>query len=68
MAHPGIQAHATDKQLMDYYKVTSGAVVIVSELEQAARIYRNGQLIHSAQIVTGEYAQTNAPRGDPGLQ
>ena len=60
-ATPWNQAHATDKQLMDYYKVTSGAVVIISELEQAARIYQNGQLIHSAQIVTGEYARPTPP-------
>jgi hypothetical protein len=55
------QPHAADKQLMDYYKVTGGTVVVVSELEQAARIYRNGQVIHSAQVVTGEYARPTPP-------
>jgi hypothetical protein len=58
---PWNQSHATDKQLMDYYKVTSGTVVVVSEIEQAARIYQNGQLIHSAQVVTGEYPRPTPP-------
>jgi len=55
------QPHAADKQVMDYYKITGGTVVIVSVLEQAARIYQNGQLIHSAQIVTGKYARPTPP-------
>jgi len=58
---PWNQPHATDKQLMDYYKATSGTVVVVSEIEQAARIYQNGQLIHSAQVVTGEYPRPTPP-------
>lgn len=58
---PWNQPHATDQQLMNYYKVTSGTVVIVSEIEQAARIYQNGQLIHSAQVVTGEYVRPTPP-------
>ena len=55
------QPHATDRQVMDYYKITGGTVVIVSELEQAARIYQNGQLIHSAQVVTGKYVRPTPP-------
>lgn len=55
------QPHATDKQLMDYYKVSNGTVVVISEIEEAARVYQNGQLIHSAQVVTGEYARPTPP-------
>lgn len=58
---PWNQPHATDQQLMNYYKVTSGMVVVVSEIEQAARIYQNGQLIHAAQVVTGEYPRPTPP-------
>jgi hypothetical protein len=58
---PWNQPHATDLQLMNYYKVTSGTVVVVSEIEQAARIYQNGQLIHAAQVVTGEYVRPTPP-------
>lgn len=58
---PWNQSHAADQQVMNYYKVTSGTVVVISEIEQAARIYQNGQLIHSAQVVTGEYARPTPP-------
>ena len=58
---PWNQPHATDKQLMDYYKVTSGTVVVVSEIEQAVRVYQNGQLVHSAQVVTGQYTRPTPP-------
>lgn len=58
---PWNQPHATDQQLMNYYKATSGTVVVVSEIEQAARIYQNGQLIHAAQVVTGEYLRPTPP-------
>jgi hypothetical protein len=58
---PWNQPHTTDQQLMNYYQVTSGTVVVVSEIEQAARIYQNGQLIHSAQVVTGEYLRPTPP-------
>jgi hypothetical protein len=58
---PWNQPHATDQQLMNYYKVTGGTVVVVSEIEQAARIYQNGKLVHSAQVVTGEYPRPTPP-------
>ncbi len=58
---PWNQPHATDQQLMNYYKVSTGTVVVVSEIEQAVRIYQNGQLIHAAQVVTGEYPRPTPP-------
>jgi lipoprotein-anchoring transpeptidase ErfK/SrfK len=50
---PFDQPHATDKQLMDYYKIQSGQVIVVSFIEEALRVYDNGQLVHSFLITAG---------------
>jgi hypothetical protein len=51
---PWNQPHATDTRLMQYYQ-TSGMVIVVSFYEQALRLYDNGKLIKSFQVVTGQY-------------
>jgi lipoprotein-anchoring transpeptidase ErfK/SrfK len=55
------QAHPTDAQLMQYYKTTSGTVIVVSLIEQVERIYQNGQLIRAFQIVTGQPGRPSLP-------
>ena len=37
------QSHASDLQLLQYYNVMSGKVIVVSLREQVARFYDNGQ-------------------------
>jgi lipoprotein-anchoring transpeptidase ErfK/SrfK len=50
---PFNQPHATDKKLMDYYKLQQGQVIVVSFIEESMRIYDNGQLVHSFLITAG---------------
>lgn len=50
---PFDQPHATDTQLMDYYKLQKDQVIVVSFIEESMRIYDNGQLVHSFLITAG---------------
>lgn len=50
---PFDQPHATDKKLMDYYKLQKDQVIVVSFIEEAMRIYQNGTLIRSLLITAG---------------
>ncbi len=50
---PYNQVHHTDTQLMQKYGDTSGKVIVVSLAEQAMRVYQDGQLVNSFQVVTG---------------
>ena len=50
---PYNQVHQTDTQLMQKYGDTSGKVIVVSLAEQAMRVYQDGKLVNSFQVVTG---------------
>ncbi len=47
------EAHATDLQLMQTYGVMRGKVIIISLVEQTARLYQNGALVYWSYVTTG---------------
>jgi hypothetical protein len=56
--------HATDISLMKHYNVygpSSGAVLVVSLIEQTLRYYNNGKLVRSFLIVSGQYLRPSPP-------
>ena len=58
------QPHAADINMMKHYNVygpSSGAVLVVSLIEQTLRYYNNGKLIRSFLIVTGQYLRPSPP-------
>ncbi len=58
------QPHATDISLMKHYNVygpSSGAVLVVSLIEQTLRYYNNGKLVRSFLIVSGQYLRPSPP-------
>jgi L,D-transpeptidase-like protein len=58
------QPHAADISLMKHYNVygpSSGAVLVVSLLEQTLRYYNNGKLVRSFLIVSGQYMKPSVP-------
>jgi L,D-transpeptidase catalytic domain len=61
---PWNQPHATDISLMKHYNVygpSSGAVLVVSLVEQTLRYYNNGKLVRSFLIVSGQYLRPSPP-------
>ena len=61
---PWNQPHATDISLMKHYNVygpSSGAVLVVSLIEQTLRYYNNGKLVRSFLIVSGQYMRPSPP-------
>ena len=61
---PWNQPHATDISLMKNYNVfgpSSGAVLVVSLIEQTLRYYNNGKLVRSFLIVSGQYLKPSPP-------
>lgn len=50
---PSDQVHATDQKLLDYYKLKSSQVIVVSFIEESLRVYENGKLVHSFLITAG---------------
>jgi hypothetical protein len=50
---PSTQAHATDQKLLNYYKLNSSQVIIVSFIEEALRVYENGKLVRSFLVTAG---------------
>ncbi len=61
---PWNQPHATDINLMKHYNVygsSSGAVLVVSLVEQTLRYYNNGKLVRSFLIVSGQYLRPSVP-------
>jgi len=61
---PWNQPHATDINLMKHYNVygsSSGAVLVVSLVEQTLRYYNNGKLVRSFLIVSGQYMRPSPP-------
>jgi L,D-transpeptidase catalytic domain len=58
------QLHAADIGLMKHYNVygpSSGAVLVVSLIEQTLRYYNNGKLVRSFLIVSGQYLRPSPP-------
>jgi hypothetical protein len=61
---PYNQPHATDIELMKHYGVygpNSGAVLVVSFVEQSLRYYLNGKLVRAFWIVSGQYEKPSPP-------
>lgn len=50
---PYTQVHATDQKLLNYYKLNSSQVIVVSFIEEALRVYDNGKLVRSFLITAG---------------
>jgi lipoprotein-anchoring transpeptidase ErfK/SrfK len=50
---PSNQVHATDQKLLNYYKLNSSQVIVVSFIEESLRVYDNGKLVHSFLITAG---------------
>lgn len=58
---PYDQVHKTDTQLIKKYGYTSDEVLVVSFSEQALRVYRDGKLITSFLIVSGQPDHPSLP-------
>jgi lipoprotein-anchoring transpeptidase ErfK/SrfK len=50
---PSDQPHKTDMDLINYYKLNSNQVIVVSFTEEALRLYQNGTLVKSFLITAG---------------
>ena len=50
---PYDQVHATDMQLLNYYNLQKGQVIVVSMVGQALRLYQDGKLVKAFQVTTG---------------
>jgi lipoprotein-anchoring transpeptidase ErfK/SrfK len=50
---PYQQVHATDQQLLNYYKLQHSQVIVVSFIEEALRVYDNGKLVRSFLVTAG---------------
>jgi L,D-transpeptidase catalytic domain len=50
---PHSQPHATDLQLMQYYNIMQGKVLVISLREQTLRAYENGKMVYWAYVTTG---------------
>jgi lipoprotein-anchoring transpeptidase ErfK/SrfK len=61
---PWNQPHATDMQVLKNYNLSSsnsGRVIVVSLIEQALRLYQNGQLVKAFQITSGQFDKPSPP-------
>ena len=59
---PYNQVHATDMLMMQHYpSLQHGMVLMVSQVEQAMRVYLNGKLIRSFQVTTGRVERPALP-------
>lgn len=58
---PYNQVHQTDTDLMQYYGIMRGKVMVVSLREQAARFYVDGKLIKATYLTTGAPDLPSAP-------
>lgn len=57
---PYNQVHATDLQLINHYHL-SGQTIVVSMVEQALRLYQNGELVKSFLVTTGRVERPALP-------
>jgi hypothetical protein len=53
--------HATDLQLLDHYNLTHSQVLVVSLVEQALRIYQDGNLVAAFHVTTGRVELPSLP-------
>ncbi len=59
---PYNHVHATDMLMMQHYpSLQHGMVLMVSQVEQAMRVYLNGKLIRSFQVTTGRVERPALP-------
>jgi L,D-transpeptidase-like protein len=58
---PYNQVHQTDMDLMGYYGIMQGKVMVVSLREQSARFYLDGKLIKATYLTTGAPDLPSAP-------
>jgi len=47
------QAHSTDQQMLDHYKLQKGTVLMISQPESALRLYKDGKLVKSFIVTLG---------------
>lgn len=50
---PYTQPHATDQQLINYYKLQQSKVIVVSFVEEALRVYDHGKLVRAFLVTAG---------------
>ncbi|GAC1394546.1 MAG: hypothetical protein NVS4B11_21360 [Ktedonobacteraceae bacterium] len=50
---PYNQAHSTDQQMLDHYKLQKGTVLMISQPESALRLYKDGKLVQSFVVTLG---------------
>lgn len=58
---PYNQLHATDVQMLNHYQLQKKQVLMISLVEQAMRIYQNGQLVNSYHVTTGRQELPSLP-------
>jgi len=59
---PYNQVHATDTQIMQHYpSLQHGTVLMVSMVEQAMRLYKDGKLVRAFYVTTGRYELPSLP-------
>ncbi|GCE19752.1 L,D-transpeptidase [Dictyobacter kobayashii] len=58
---PYNQAHTTDIQALNHYKLTNKQVLMISLNGQAMRLYQNGHLQRAFQVVTGSPQRPSLP-------
>jgi L,D-transpeptidase catalytic domain len=59
---PYNQVHATDQQIMQHYpSLQHGTVLMVSTVEQAMRVYKDGKLINAFYVTTGRVERPALP-------
>jgi|GEM_PF-3571851 len=58
---PADQPHSTDIDLMHFYHITQGKVVVISLREQTVRLYQDGQLALWSYITTGRPERPSPP-------
>jgi hypothetical protein len=59
---PYNQVHATDTQMMQHYpSLQHGMVLMISQVEQAMRVYQDGKLIRSFHVTTGRVERPALP-------
>jgi len=58
---PYNHVHATDLQLLDHYNLAHSQVLVVSLVEQALRLYQNGNLVAAFHVTTGRVELPSLP-------
>ena len=58
---PYNQVHATDLQLLNHYNLTHSQVLVVSLVEQALRLYQDGNLVAAFHVTTGRVELPSLP-------